>query len=171
MSKLMMSLCALVLAGAATPAAAADAGQAKNREAPSRLVYAQDPQTLVAALQAGGYEAKLGKDRAGDPMITSKASGTTYQLFFYNCTNNRDCATIQFHSGYDMRTKPTLESMNAWNKGKRFARGFLDAEGDPIVEMDVDLDDGGLSRELFIDNVEFWATLVREFETHIGFRK
>ncbi len=37
--------------------------------------------------------------------------------------------------------------------------------------MDLDLDDGGISQALFNDNVEFWASVVGDFERHIGYRK
>ena len=136
----------------------------------AQMVRAQDPQSLVRALQGAGYAAKLGTDRVGDPMITSGVSGTTFQIFFYNCTDHRACATVQFHSGYDLREPVDLPKLNEWNRTKRFARAFLDKENDPILEMDVDLDDGGLSPALFIDNIEFWASLVGDFERDIGYR-
>jgi hypothetical protein len=137
----------------------------------AQMVRAQDPQSVVQALQGAGYAASLGVDKVGDPMVTSGVSGTTFQIFFYNCTNHRECATVQFHSGYDLTTAPELASMNEWNRKKRFGRAYLDSENDPILEMDVDLDDGGLSPALFIDNIEFWASILGEFERHIGFRK
>ena len=136
----------------------------------AQMVRAQDPGSIVAALQASGYAAKLGTDRVGDPMITSGVAGTNFQIFFYNCTDHRACATVQFHSAYDLRTPVTLDRINEWNQNKRFGRAFLDKESDPVLEMDVDLDDGGLSRLLFIDNVEFWASILGEFERHIGYR-
>ena len=139
--------------------------------ASAQLVKAQDPDTLVRALQNGGYQAKLGVDKVGDPMITSGYSGTTFQIFFYNCTNHKECATVQFHSGYHLEKPVTLETMNAWNQSQRFGRGFLDKVNDPILEMDVDLDDGGLSPALFIDNIEFWTSILTRFEQHIGYRK
>ena len=137
----------------------------------AQMVRAQDPQSLVQALQGGGYAATLGTDKVGDPMVTSGVSGTTFQIFFYNCTNHRECATVQFHSGYDLTTAPDLTSVNEWNRKQRFGRAYLDSENDPILEMDVDLDDGGLSPALFIDNVEFWASILGGFERQIGFRK
>jgi hypothetical protein len=138
--------------------------------AQAQMVRAQDPATLVSALQKGGYAAKLGIDKVGDPMITSGVNGTTFQIFFYNCTANKNCATVSFHSGYDLKTSPGLERMNEWNRGQRFGRAYLDKEDDPILEMDVDLDDGGLSPALFIDNIEFWASILGNFEKHIGYR-
>ena len=135
------------------------------------MVRGQDPQSLVKALQNGGYQAKLGADKGGDPMITSGVSGTTFQIFFYNCTDNKDCATVQFHSGYDLKTPASVDLINKWNRDQRFGRAFVDKDNDPILQMDIDLDDGGISELLFLDNLEFWAILVGKFEQHIGYRK
>ena len=139
--------------------------------AQAQMIRAQDPQSLVRALQAGGYAAKIGVDKVGDPMITSGVSGTNFQIFFYNCTDHKACATVQFHSGYDLSTPVSLERINEWNRSQRFGRAYLDKEDDPILEMDVDLDDGGVSQLLFIDNIEFWASVLGNFEKHIGYRK
>jgi len=138
--------------------------------AQAQMVRAQDPGTLVSALQKGGYAASLGADKIGDPMITSGVNGTKFQIYFYNCKDNKNCATVQFRSGYALKTRVSLERINEFNRSQRFGRAYLDKEGDPILEMDVDLDDGGLSPALFIDNVEFWATVLPNFEKHIGFR-
>ena len=138
--------------------------------AQAQMVRAQDPGTIVRALQDSGYTAQLGTDKVGDPMITSGVGGTTFQIFFYNCTDNRECATVTFHSGYDLRDPVTLDRINEWNRSKRFGRAHLDGEDDPILEMDVDLDDGGLSTLLFIDNIEFWSSVLGDFERFIGFR-
>ena len=134
-----------------------------------QMVRAQDPRTLVEAMQSRGYVAELTTDQTGDPMIRSSASGTNFQVLFYNCTNHHDCATVQFHVGYDLKTAPSLESINEWNRSQRFGSAHLDKENDPILEMDVDLDDGGLSPLLFIDNLEFWTSAMGRFEKHIGF--
>ena len=132
------------------------------------MVRAQDPNSLVSALQDAGYSAKLGTDKVGDPLITSSVGGTTFQIFFYNCKEHTNCATVQFHSGYDLKEAPSLELINEWNRTNRFGRAFLDKENDPILEMDIDLDDGGLSPDLFIDNLEFWAVVLGNFEGKIG---
>jgi hypothetical protein len=138
--------------------------------AQAEMVRGQDPGSLVRALQQGGYAAKLGTDKVGGPMITSGVAGTSFQIFFYNCTDHKGCATVTFHSGYDLATGPGMDSINEWNRTKRFGRAYLDKENDPILEMDVDLDDGGLSPALFIDNIEFWASVLADFERHVGYR-
>ncbi len=156
--RLLGSIALLALVSAASSAGA------------QQLVRAQDPQSLVKAMQANGYTAQLTADQTGDPMICSAAGGTNFQVLFYNCTNHRECATVQFHVGYDLKTAPSLESINEWNRTQRFGSAHLDKENDPILEMDVDLDDGGLSPLLFIDNLEFWTSALGRFEKHIGYR-
>jgi hypothetical protein len=157
MKRIGLVLAATIAAGVAVPAQA-------------QMVRAQDPSSVAQALRNGGYTATVGTDNVGDPMITSAYNGTTFQVYFYNCTDNRECATVQFHSGYDFNRPISLDLINQWNRSQRFGRAYLDNEGDPILEMDVDLDDGGLSRLLFIDNVEFWTSVLGKFETHIGYR-
>lgn len=138
--------------------------------AQAQMVRAQQPETLIAALQEAGYAAKLETDGAGDPMISSGVGGTQFKVFFYNCTDHKACATVQFHSGYTVKKRVELTQINEWNRTQRFGRAHLDGKGDPILQMDLDLDDGGVSRLLFIDNLEFWTSVVANFEKHIGFR-
>ena len=138
--------------------------------ASAQMVRAQDPQSVVRAMQAKGFVAELGTDRLGDPMIRSASSGTNFQVFFYNCADRKECATIQFNVGFDLKESPSLETINEWNRTQRFGRAFLDKERDPALQMDVDLDDGGVSQELFADNLEFWTSVLARFEKHIGYR-
>jgi hypothetical protein len=158
MKPIAIALATLAAAAASFPA------QAEN-------VRPQDPSSLVRALASTGRVAKLGTDKVGDPMITSAVNGTSYQLFFYNCTDHKACATVQFHSGYDFQKALPLETINQWNSSQRFGRAYLDKESDPILEMDVDLDDGGVVPLLFIDNVEFWESILPKFEKAIGYRQ
>ena len=127
-----------------------------------------DASELARLMQAAGYQAALGKDGTGDPMITSGTSGSKFAVLFYNCTNHRDCTTIQFQAAWAMKDKPTLASINEWNRNKRFARAYLDGAGDPTIAMDVDLDQGGMSPALFRDNLDVWIAIVDAFKKHIG---
>ena len=137
--------------------------------AAAEMVRARDPGSVVRALQANGYKAVLGVDAVGDPMVTSRIGNSDFQIFFYNCTNHVECATVTFHVGYDLSRTVSLESINEWNRGQRFGRAYLDRENDPILEMDLDLDDGGVSEALFIDNIQFWAAVFSRFQVHIGY--
>ncbi len=137
----------------------------------AQMVRAQDPDSVARAFQQGGYAAKMGTDKVGDPMLSSGVNGSNFQVFFYNCKDHKNCATVQFRSGYSLKQRVSLEQINEFNRSQRFGRAYLDKVGDPILEMDVDLDDGGLSQALFIDNVEFWGSVLLKFEQHIGYRQ
>jgi hypothetical protein len=157
MKPIALALAVVTVAAASFPA------QAEN-------VRPQDPSSLVRALQSAGRTAKVGVDGTGDPMITSAVGGTNYQIFFYNCTDHKQCATVQFHSGYHLDKPVSLDTINDWNRSQRFGRAYLDKVNDPILEMDVDLDDGGVAPLLVIDNIEFWDSVLPKFEKAIGYR-
>lgn len=139
--------------------------------AQAQLVSAKKPETLVQALQAAGYSAKLEKDPTGDPMIKSAVNGHPFRIVFYGCKANENCATVTFAAGFDKKSATGLDSINEWNRKNRFGRAYLDDEGDPLLGMDVDLDDGGMSRALFTDNLEFWTAVTGAFQKHIGWDK
>jgi hypothetical protein len=139
--------------------------------AEAQMVTAKDPDTVVKALQAGGYTVELAKDSTGDPMIRSTAPGHPFRILFYGCKAGSSCETVQFAAGYDKKARSSLEAINDWNRTKRFGRAYIDADGDPFLLMDVDLDDGGVSSQLFADNLEFWASVRTAFELHIDWAK
>ena len=142
--------------GLAAPAVAAD-------------VQAQDPKAVAAAMQQAGYRAQLGTDDVGDPQIRSSTNGSDFIVYFYNCTENADCRTIQFYAGYSPPNSATLESMNEWNENNRFGRAYLGDDGIARIEMDIDLDDGGISQALFEDNLEYWGIVMSKFEDYVGY--
>src|SRR5688500_17315910 len=76
------------------------------------VVQRRDPQSVVRALQAAGYAAKLDKDKTGDPMIVSGSSGTTFHIYFYGCKDHKNCSTVQFSSGYNIEKALPLEQVN-----------------------------------------------------------
>lgn len=138
--------------------------------AQAQQVTARDPQSIVSVMRDAGYQAQLDTDNGGDPLIRSASSGSNFGVYFYNCTDNKECATVQFYASYDTEPEatPSLEKINEWNRGQRFGRAYIDTEGNPVVEMDIDLDDGGMSRALFTDNFEVWTAIMARFEEHIG---
>ena len=155
MKSFAYALGCLAVFGLPTPAFAAD-------------VQAQDPASVVAAMQQAGYRAQLSTDDLGDPLIRSSSGGSDFLVYFYNCTDNTDCRTVQFYAGYGQPNTATIETMNAWNTDNRFGRAYLGDDGIARLEMDLDLDDGGLSQALFEDNLEYWALVMSKFEEHVG---
>lgn len=134
----------------------------------AQTVEASKPETIMIALRDAGYRAVLSKDNSGDPMIKSGASGVDFSVLFYNCTEHQDCKTVQFYAGF-VKKGLTLEAMNKWNTEHRFGRAYLDDEKDPRIEMDLDLDRGGMSAGLFKANIATWESLLGDFQKAIDF--
>ena len=44
----------------------------------------------------------------------------------------------------------TMKKVNDWNKKMQFSRSYLDDDGDPVLELDLDLD-GGVTKKRIID--------------------
>jgi len=128
---------------------------------------ANNPAAIAAVLQQAGYRAEITKDASNDPMIRSAAGGKNFQVLFYGCTNNKDCTTVQFYAAFAHKGV-TLEKINNFNKRMRWARVYLDNDADPVIEMDLNMDEGGIARANFRDNLDVWASVfgsfVSEFE-------
>ena len=86
-------------------------------------------------------------------------------------TNNK---IVFFVSGQTLQayfglrgTSANVNVINEWNKTKRFGRAYIDADGDPCVELDYDLE-GGVTDE----SVKVWfdtvTAIVRAFRTHVS---
>ena len=119
---------------------------------------------------ARGYgSATLTTQSNGDPQITGKTDGISYQIYFRNCTNNKNCEDLNFYLGF-LDVKPTLEVINDWNLNKRFSRAYLDQDQDACVEMDLDMVKG-VSAEYLDSQVGLWTLVVEQFADHVGFKK
>lgn len=133
--------------------------------AEARNVTAKDPSSVVGAMKKAGYPAELTKDDAGDPMINSRAEGTDFNVHFYGCEENRNCKRIQFLYTISDPQNGSMKTLNDWNAENYFGRAYRNEEGITRLEMDVDLDDGGMSDALFVDNIEWWASIMDDFST------
>ena len=140
---------------------------AETKDAP---VSTRDPQSVARFLIDEGYQAKLDKDKTGDPMIRSSVGGTSFLIYFYGCKSNRDCEELQFAAAYDSPDNkgPSLETINKWNASYRYAQASLDVEKDPGIRTEVIFHEGTMSRAAFARHLEIWADSVGDFEKHIG---
>lgn len=129
------------------------------------LVDATDPQQVMN-LARGYGSANLSTDGVGDPMITGRMDGTRYSIMFYGCSDNRNCKTIRFSSAWATDGQYTLEDMNAWNEGYRFGKAYLDDEGDPVLEMNVNLL-YGVSRRNLDDTIDWWRVALGQFKSEV----
>lgn len=129
------------------------------------LIDATDPAKILEIAKGFG-SASLEKDDGGDPRITGRIDGNKYGISFWGCTDGKDCEDIQFNAGWS-DTGATQEQMNEWNRTKRFGKAFLDSDGDPNLEMGVNINHG-VSTENMEDTFKWWSSLLEGFKASLS---
>jgi hypothetical protein len=83
---LVMEIKLPAIASVAAFALAASCGDAAAAPESVETVSATSPASVVAALAAQGYEAALGQDGSGDPLVTARIGGWRTQIVFMTAT-------------------------------------------------------------------------------------
>ncbi|MDR2613283.1 MAG: YbjN domain-containing protein [Deltaproteobacteria bacterium] len=96
-----------------------------------------EPAKLVGVLKDMGMDAK--DDSEGDTKKVLWMLGDQRCFFFFPPGGE----SIQFYYGVT-GTDVTLQDINTWNRDYRYSRAYMDDDGDPILELDLDLA-GGIS--------------------------
>lgn len=133
----------------------------------AELVNAKNPATIKAILESQGWPATLVSKPGEDPYLESNRNGLKFVVLFMNCTENKNCKTLQYYMGFSDAKNVALDRFNEWNRTKRFARAYRDEEGDPVLEMDVDVDFAGIPRENVGETFNTWASLMDSFREFI----
>lgn len=134
----------------------------------AETVHPASPQTLVDALQKLGYQARLETDDDGDPMIRSKLEGSNYQIYFYGCSQGKDCRRILFSAGFELETPLPLASYNDWNNHKLFGRAFQSDSGASVIDYVVEAPNG-MDEDTFAEVVDWWSIAISDFKDYIDF--
>ena len=132
--------------------------------AAQQMIAVSDPDQILN-LARGYGSANLEKSDNGDPLIRGRIDGVGYAIFFNDCTNNRNCDTLGFYAGWT-DTNVTEAHVAEWNRTKRFSRAYIDDEGDPVIEFDVNLK-SGVSRRNFDDTLDWWKTVMLDFRDQV----
>ncbi|HWV61271.1 MAG TPA: YbjN domain-containing protein [Sphingopyxis sp.] len=133
----------------------------------AELVNAANPETIKAIVESQGWPATIVAKEGDDPYIESNRNGLKFLVLFMNCDGGERCKTLQYYMGFSDAKDVTLDRLNQWNKEKRFARAYKDDAGDPVLEMDVDLDFQGIPRENVGETFNTWASLMDSFRAYV----
>ncbi|MBY6186481.1 YbjN domain-containing protein [Marinobacter hydrocarbonoclasticus] len=128
------------------------------------LVDATDPSEIVN-LARGFGSASLDIDGEGDPMIIGRINGTKYAVYFYGCDDGRRCREIQFTAAWS-GSNVSMSEINEWNETTRYGKAYLDSDGDPNIEMTVNLFKG-VSRDNLEDTIDWWKVAMETFEENM----
>lgn len=133
----------------------------------AELVSAKDPSAIKAIVESRGWPATLVSKAGADPYIESNRDGVKFLILFMNCDEGKNCKTLQYYMGFSDAKDLSLDRLNSWNRDKRFARAYRDEEGDPVLEMDIDLDFAGIPRENIGETLNTWSSLMDAFREFV----
>ncbi len=153
----------------ALPALFADMPDA-NADTDAKYVYTNitGPE-LQRLIQKWGYRAELDTDSTGDPKINSAVAGANFSIYFYGCDDQtpKRCDSISFSAAFDLDNGLTAGYINEWNRTKRFGNAWIDDEGDPFLNMQVNID-GGIAEEGIRQNLDWWEIGMSGYLEYIG---
>jgi hypothetical protein len=132
-----------------------------------QVVTSLTAEEMEAILKEAGYRYERVKEGA-EVFFSLRIGGLRALLFLTDCNGGR-CGSLQLFAGFKMGKPPTLERINAWNREKRFSRAYLDKDGDPVLESELDLE-GGVTRQAIISFLETFEISLSRFATWIGFQ-
>ncbi|MCP5387917.1 MAG: YbjN domain-containing protein [Novosphingobium sp.] len=127
-----------------------------------------DAAQITDVLNKAGATAKLESTKSGKMVIVSNTS-VPFAIILAGCDDNdANCKSVQFYASFANKKRPSLDDINSWSRDHRWGRFYIDNDGDATMEFDVDLEQGGMSEELFIDNVAYWQASSKAFGESLG---
>lgn len=106
-------------------------------------------QTIYETISVAQTEQLLKKEgysisKKEDNSLFFKIEGNTVLMIVA-----KDQKSLQFYA-YESDTNTKLETINRWNRDKRYSRSYIDKDGDPVLELDLDLE-GGVTDKRIVD--------------------
>jgi len=147
--------------------AAASAALLTATPAQAELVTASDPQILKSILESRGWEATIVHNKGAAPYIQIQNGDLRFRMFLLNCVQNERCESVQYFLAFNDAKTISLDDLNEWNRTKRYARAYRDQEGDPVLEMDVNLGASGIPRPNVGISLNIWSFLMEDFRKFV----
>lgn len=152
---------AALLAVASGVAPAAAQKRMPRSETQEGMLARIQPAQMASVLRNRGLEAEIVTEN-NRTRIRTEIGGRRSTIHFYAC-NDDGCQSIQYRTLFRRNERFTLAFVNAWNYEKRFAKTYLDRDGDLVLEWDVDLD-GGVSVGFVAESVATFQTMLTAFD-------
>lgn len=125
------------------------------------LIDAKDPE-VIRNLASGYGSATLTTTSDGEPKIVGRVDGIQYLIYFYGCEAQINCDSIQFSAAWLDVENFTAETASEWNLTRRIGKAFVDGDGDPWLQWDVNLV-GGVSLTNIDDTIDWWIFTLKQF--------
>jgi hypothetical protein len=112
---------------------------------------------LAKVLQNAGYRADI--PTGGSPRISTGMSGYKVNVYLYSCDGDAGCGSLEFSMILTKSDKMTLSLVDKWNQEKRYAKAYLDTDGDLNLEYDVSFV-GGVTTQHIVEAAGIFEALL-----------
>ncbi|WP_379921137.1 YbjN domain-containing protein [Erythrobacter sp. R86502] len=157
----LVSVAALCVAGWAVPIAA--------QVEPSPQIRATDAEGALMALRQAGYKAEA-QPREGDNdtaliEITTRDGAIFVQFSDCDEAVPEYCETLVLSTSWNRNTPMTDDVVAESNRRFKYVSIWKDEEGDPIMQWAILTGDAGIAQLLFLNAVQRYLDVVRDFDT------
>ena len=135
------------------------------QSAPASVPMGVTPQAAIDWMKGLGMTVGEPRQTDGRTSVQVEANGLAWRVFFLSCDPSGLCGDIQLTTALS-NAGVTLESVNGWNRDRRFVKAIYQApsaSGLPsaVVQYDLLLDQVGASQ--LADAFAIWLNLLPEF--------
>jgi len=120
---------------------------------------------LAKVFQNAGYRAEI--PTGGSPRIITGMSGYKVYIYLYSCDGDAGCGSMEFSIILTKNAKMTLSIVNKWNQEKRYAKTYLDTDGDLNMEYDVSFA-GGVTSDHIVQAAGVFEALLPALDQFIN---
>jgi hypothetical protein len=157
----LAALAALAALVSFAPSADAQKRQPRQEQSGGETLDRITPNQMAGLLRNRGHRADVVTEN-NRTRLRTQIGNRRVTVFFYAC-NDGGCQSIQYRALFERNERFTLAFVNAWNYEKRFAKTYIDSDGDLVLEWDVDFD-GGVSVGFVSESVQTFQTMLTAFD-------
>lgn len=117
-----------------------DDGEVETSAADSALLSALDPAVVGGILDEAGFTYETGASEQGYPLMTIEpgdSGASSLRIEFNDCDIENACDDLLLRASFASQQPVALQVLNDWNLRNRWARAYLDADNQAVLEMDV----------------------------------
>ncbi|WP_373353416.1 YbjN domain-containing protein [Pseudoroseicyclus sp. CXY001] len=140
---------------------------AANAQTPE-LISADDPEGLVAYLEAEGYSAEILSGVDGNPRILTEARGLRFNIFLRLCVDHANCQAMQFDTSFHLSAPLPLEQLNEWNGKQMMGLAAVTDDNWALLSHPL-ITTGGLPEPIFAATLGWWMYQMEEYGRYIGY--
>jgi hypothetical protein len=132
------------------------------------IVWTLTDGNLIALMNSMGFQTEtLPPDSFGDPRVRWIHDDTDSVIFFFSGGRAIQSGgkAIQFYHVWTNQNV-TVDDINRWNRDFRFSRAYLDDDGDPVLELDLNMA-GGICEDRIKDFLKTCTMSFSRFKSEI----